>query len=408
MPEFRYTAIAASGEVQRGILEAASEAEVIARLQRQGSLPMRAEPASQGRFLTPLSAAKFRPPRRLSAQQVADLTRELATMLLAGQDLDRALRYALETAPTKRMRQVVARLRDAVRDGNPLSAALSRERSFPRLYVGMVRAGEASGRLGEALSRLAELLERQRRITATITSALIYPCLLVVASVFAVSLLLTEVLPEFVPLFEQSGAALPASTQALIAAGNFVSNWGMLVLLGILVSIPVCAAILRRPGVRRVVDRLLLQVPLVGPLQREILAARLTRALGTLLVNGVPLIAALGIARDAIGNLAAVGALDRASANARGGGSLVQPLADAGVFPPRTIHLLALGEEAAQLGPMSLQAAEIHEERTRVIVQRLVALLVPAITILMGVAVAGIVASLLSAMLSLNDLAASN
>jgi general secretion pathway protein F len=248
-------------------------------------------------------------------------------------------------------------------------------------------------------------LERQRRITATITSALIYPCLLVIAAVFAIGLLLTQVLPEFVPLFEQSGATLPASTQTLIAAGNFVSDWGLFILLGILAAIAVCVAALRRPGPRLLVDRLLLRVPLIGSLQREILAARLTRALGTLLVNGVPLIAALGITRDAIGNLAGVAALDRASQSARGGGGLAQPLADARVFPPRTTHLLALGEEAAQLGSMSLQAAEIHEERTRLMVQRLVALLVPAITILMGVAVAGIVASLLSAMLSLNDLA---
>jgi general secretion pathway protein F len=368
---------------------------------------MRAEAVTQDGLLAPLMHTEFLLRRGLSGQQVADLTRELATMLAAGQDLDRALRYVLETAANARVRRVIARLRNAVRDGSPLSVALGSEPgSFSRLYLGMVRAGEASGKLADALARLADLLERQRRIAATVTSALIYPCLLAVASVGAIILLLTDVLPQFVPLFQQSGAHLPPSTQFLIDAGAFVTDRGVLLLLAVAVTVLAMAALLRRPGPRLVADRLLLRLPVVGSLQRELIAARFTRALGTLLVNGVPLIGALAIARDALGNLAAVAALDRASRSARGGGSLSQPLAEAAVLPIRTIHLLRLGEENARLGEMALHAAEIHEEHTRLSVQRLVALLVPAMTILMGAAVAGIVASLLSAMLSLNDLAA--
>jgi general secretion pathway protein F len=407
MPQFRFTAIGPSGEAQRGVLEAVSQAEVIARLQRQGSLPMRAEPVIETGWLGGLLHAEFVFRRGLSAQQITDLTRELATMLGAGQDIDRALRYTQETAPNRRVERVVARLREAVRDGSPLSAALTREpHCFSRLYIGLVRAGEASGGLAEALARLADLLERQRRIAATVTSALIYPCLLILAAIGAVALLLTQVLPQFAPLFEQSGVKLPASTQFLIDSGAFVSAWGPLLLLLLLASVLIAGAILRRPGPRMAMDWLVLRLPAVGQLQREILAARLTRAFGTLLVNGVPLMAALGIARDALGNRVAMAALDRAAQSARSGGSLAQPLGEAAVFPPRTIHLLRLGEENAQLGPLALHAAEIHEERSRIVVQRLVALLVPVITIVMGVVVAGIVASLLSAMLSLNDLAA--
>jgi general secretion pathway protein F len=143
----------------------------------------------------------------------------------------------------------------------------------------------------------------------------------------------------------------------------------------------------------------------IGGLTQEVLAARFTRVLGTLLLNGVALIPAMEIVRDAIGNLAARGAIDRASVTARGGGSLTTELDAAAVFPPRTIHLLRLGEETAQLAAMSLRAADIHEEKTRLATQRLTALLVPALTILMGLAVGGIVASLMTAMLSLNDLA---
>lgn len=406
MAAFRFTAIGPGGEVQHGRMEAASEAEVIARLRRQGSLPVRAEPAAGTSFLAGLLHADLGAKRGLRKQEVADLVLELATMLGAGQDLDRALRFLQETAPNRRVAGVVDGLRDAVRDGSPLSVALARyPSSFDRLHVGLVRAGEAGGKLAPTLARLAELLERQRSLAATVSSALIYPALLLAAALGAVTLLLTQVLPQFVPLFEQSGVALPASTQFLIDASGFASRHGAVALLGLAALLLGLRALLRRPGPRLRVDRLLLLLPLVGPLLRDVLAARFTRVLGTLLVNGVALIAALDVVRDALGNRAAVAAVERATASARGGDGLAQPLSEAGIFPARTIHLLRLGEENAQLGTMALRAAAIHEERTRLAMQRLLALLVPAITILMGLAVAGIVVSMMSAMLSLNDLA---
>jgi len=406
MPTFRYRAIGPTGDVQTGTMDAATEAEVVAHLQRQGSMPMRAEPARSGSWVGSLLHAEFVTGQGLRRQETTDLVRELATMLAAGQDLDRAFVYLHETAPNARVRTMVAGLRDVVRDGSPLAEALARyPRGFSPLHVAMVRAGEASGQLAPTLVRLADLLERQQRLAASITSALIYPCLLIVAAVGSIVLLLTEVLPQFVPLFEQSGAQLPPSTRFLIAAGNFVAENGVFMLLGLVVLVVLARAALRAPQVRLTLDRLLLRVPIAGGLLREILAARFTRVLGTLLVNGVSLIAALGFVRNAVGNRAAMAAVDRAATSARAGAGLAMPLAEARVFPLRTTHLLRLGEENAELGPMALRAADIHEERTRIALQRLVALLVPAITIVMGIAVAGIVTSLLTAMLSLNDLA---
>lgn len=405
MAAFRYMAIGPGGEVQRGLMDAASEAEVIERLQRQGVTPMRADPADRG-SLAGLLHVDFSGRRGLRKQEVADLVREMATMLGAGQDLDRALRYMQETAPNARVARSVTALRDAVRDGSPLSAALARDpRSFTRMHVGLVRAGEAGGKLAPTLARMADLLDRQRSLAATVTSAMIYPALLLVAAIGSVTLLLTQVLPQFVPMFEQSGAKLPPSTQFLIDAGQFVATDGPYVLLALLALGLIARAALRRPGPRLAADRLVLRLPVAGTLLREVLAARFTRVLGTLLTNGVALIVALGVVRDALGNAAAVAAVERASASARGGGGLAGPLAEARIFPARTIHLIRLGEENAQLGAMAIRAAEIHEERTRLAMQRLVALLVPAITILMGLAVGGIVASLMTAMLSLNDLA---
>jgi general secretion pathway protein F len=304
------------------------------------------------------------------------------------------------------VRGIVEGLRATVRDGGSLAAALqSYPGSFPPLYVGLVRAGEAGGQLAPALERLAELLERERRLAATVTSALIYPAILMVAATGSIVLLLTEVLPQFVPLFEQSGAALPRPTQMLITAGDLLSAYGLWGLLVLILLGLVGRAVLRQPGPRLTADRLILRLPVIGGLAREVLAARLTRTLGTLLINGVPLIAALNIVRDVLGNRAGEAAVERAASSAKGGAGLSGALAEAAVLPPRAVHLLRLGEETAQLGPMALRAAEIHEEATRIGVQRLVSLLVPTITIVMGAAVAGIVASLLLAMLGLNNLA---
>lgn len=405
MTTFRYTAIDAAGKRLAGLMDADTHAEVITRLQRQGSMPVRAELADKTSRWSGLLHVDLGARRGLRKQDVAELIRELATMLSAGQDLDRALRYMQETAPP-RVRPTVTGLRDAIRDGSPLSTAMARyPGSFPPMHVGLVRAGEAGGNLAPTLTRIADLLDRQRALASTVTSAMIYPAVLFFAMIGAVTLLLTQVLPQFVPMFQQSGAKLPASTQALIAAGAFVQADGWLLLLMIVAAVFIARAALRQNQIRLAADRIILRVPVIGGLTKEVLAARFTRVLGTLLLNGVALIPALAIVRDAMGNRAARAAVERASLTARGGGSLTPQLEAAHVFPPRTIHLLRLGEETAQLASTALRAADIHEEKTRLATQRLTSLLVPALTILMGVAVGGIVASLMNAMLSLNDLA---
>jgi general secretion pathway protein F len=405
MPSFRTTAITPTGETVRGVVEAADEAAVIEVLRKQGNIPVRADPAASG-FLAGLLAMEFGGGGRLKRQEVADFTRELSIMLGAGQDLDRALRFLVDTAPNPRVRAITDSLRASVRDGAAFAVALSRHpKSFPKLYIGLVRAGEAGGALVQTLDRLALLLERERSLNATITSAMIYPTLLVIAAIGAIVLLLTQVLPQFVPLFEQNGAALPRPTQILISAGDLVSNYGLFMLGGVVLVVLMIRQAMTRPAVRLVWDRVLLRLPIIGPLAKEALAARFSRTLGTLVINGMPLIASLETVREALGNLAAVAVVEQATQSAKGGAGLSRPLGESGLFPVRTIYLIRLGEETAQLGQMALRAAEIHEENTRLGVQRLVSLLVPVITILIGAAIAGIVASLLLAMLSLNDLA---
>jgi general secretion pathway protein F len=407
LPSFQWSAINPEGDVVRGVIEAADRAAVVERLQRQGQIVLRAEP-SDGRWrFEDLLKIELGKQRGLDRGTLGEVTRELAIMLIAGQDLDRALRFVVENTGNARARAILASIRDKVRAGSSLAAALANHpRSFSRLYIGIVRAGEAGGTLPATLERLAELLERERSLKANLRAAMIYPTVLVIAAVGSIFLLLDYVLPQFTPIFEQAGAELPAATRTLMLLGHLVGAAAPWLLLVLLTGVLLAPRALAAPVLRLKLDGLLLRLPVVGRLLREILAARLTRTLGTLLQNGMSLIPALAIVKEALGNLAAAAAIDAASVEAKAGRGLARPLGEAGLFPARTIHLLQLGEEAAQLAVMSLKAAELHDEQARLIVQRIVALAVPIITIAMGLTVAGIVGALLTAMLSLNDLAA--
>ncbi len=403
MARFRYRALGRGGEVLKGVSEGASAAAIAAQLQKSGAMVLSVSPATRTMDILSLQLGGTGALRRT---ELTDAMRELASMLGAGQDLDQALKLMAEEAPNKRVGAVMGRVRDKVRDGAPLATALQSEpRSFPRLTIGLVRAGEAGGDLAGTLERIASLLERQRSMAAAVQSAMIYPALLLVAAIGSIILLLTQVLPQFVPLFADNGVALPASTAFLLAMGNAVSAYGLYALAVLVVLGLAARQALQHPGPRLAADRLLLRLPIIGGLNREILGARFARTLGMLLINGVPLLGALAMAQDVLGNKAAQGAVQAAAESAKTGQGMASALARTAIFPSRLVHLLRLGETTAQLGPLALRAADVHEERTRISLQRLVALLVPAITVLMGAAVAGIVSSLLLAMLSLNDIA---
>ena len=405
MPSFEWSALSPSGEISHGVIEAATRTAVVDRLQLQGQIVLRAEPAGDGSRFAGLLHLELGGKRNLDRNTVAEFTREIAIMLAAGQDVDRALRFVVDNVGNARARALLGDVRDKVRSGSSLADAVAAyPQSFSRLYIGLVRAGEAGGTLPATLERLADMLERERKLAASIRASMLYPVILVVAAIGSIFLLLDYVLPQFAPIFEQAGAQLPVAARILVALGDVVgagAPWALIV-----VAIIVLAArrVLAYPSLRLRIDRWLLHVPIIGVLLQETLAARLTRTLGTLLQNGVPLISALTLAKDALGNLAAQEAVETASLEAKAGRGLARPLREAGVFPARTAHLVQLGEEAAQLAGLSLKAADIHEERVRLMVQRLVALAVPIITITMGLAVAGIVGTLITTMLSLNDL----
>ncbi len=406
MPKFRYLAIDAAGNPIRGTVEAATPAAVADRMHGQGCHLLNADELGKTGRLFELLGSDLSFESRLRKAALAQFTRELSVMLAAGQDIDHALRFLAESSDDRRARRVAAALRNDVRGGMALSAALAEHRRvFSRLYVSLVRAGEAGGRLAEGLAHLADLLERESRLSASIQSALAYPILLAVAAIATITLLLTQVLPQFTPIFQQAGAQLPRPTRILMGIGEVARADGGWIALAALSLVLLSYRVVREPAPRLAAERLLLHVPLLGRLIRRAQAARFARTLGTLLRSGVSLIGALAIARGVLGNLLASRLVDAATAEVKAGGRLSAALAAGGFFPAQTIHLLQLGEETGTLAQTALRAADIHDDQVQQSVQRMVSLLVPAVTIIMGLIVAGIVSSLLVAMLSLNDLA---
>jgi general secretion pathway protein F len=406
VPVFHYTGVDMAGKRLSGTIDAADARAVADYLHGRQCILLRADEAGKSVRLLTLLNTDLTLNRGLPQRAVGQFTRELSVMLEAGQDMDRSLRFLVETSDNKQARKIMQSLRDQVRGGKSMAASLAEHPgTFSRLYISLVRAGEAGGKLGASLAHLADLMEREAKLTATVQSALIYPVLLIVASIGTVVLLLTYVVPQFTPIFAQAGAALPPQTRILIGMGAFIQDYGVAILLLLLLMGFLASRMLREEKARLAAERLLLKIPIVGGLVRATQAARFSRTLGTLLGNGVSLVSALAISQGVLTSAIFTKVVADALARVKEGSRLASALAAHTLFPPQTIHMIQLGEETGRLGEMSLRVSAIHDDQIQQTVARLVALMVPIITIVMGVVVAGIVGSLLVAMLSLNDLA---
>ncbi len=411
MGRFRYRAVAASGELVEGEMDAASQATVIERLRGKGHLPLAADEvvAASGRRRRMTIMQWLRQPvlgqTRVSRRDVAMMTRELATLLEAGLTLDQSLTLLIELAAGEPLETLLADLLERIQGGSSLANALAQhQKLFPRVYVSMVRAGETGGALREVLGRLARYLDEAEALREQVKSALVYPVLLLILAAVSIVILLTVVLPQFTPLFENAGAQLPWLTRAVMAVGDSVQRYWWIMLLAGLGAVWVARRQLRRPARRAQVDRWLLRLPLLGDLLAKIDTARFARALGTLLANGVPPLTALAIVQDALANATLRRALADAATAMKDGGGLAAPLGRSGVFPRLAVHLLGVGEESGQLDPMLLKIAEVFDRDVRSTIERLMALLVPVLTIALGAIVAVIITSVLMAIFSAYDL----
>ncbi|MDX2300723.1 MAG: type II secretion system F family protein [Xanthomonadaceae bacterium] len=401
MPQFRYKAISADGQPLNGAMDAGSADEVIARLQEAGHLPIEARrsDAVGGEGLAGLFKRND-----LDRAQVLRFTQQLATLLGAGQPLDRALGILIELPETAAARGILTRVRDAVRGGAPLSTALDQQHGvFTRLYINMVRAGEAGGSLQSSLARLAEYMERSEALRARLINALIYPAILVLMVSLAILFLLGYVVPQFQAIYEGMDADLPALTRVVLWLGDLVRG-GWWLILAVLAGLAWwIERRLREPATRRALDAWLLTAWLFGPLVARAETARLARTLGTLVQNGVPLLQALSIARNVLSNRILAEGVEAATEAVKGGGGLAHALARSEGFPRLAVQMIQVGEESGALDTMLLKVADAFDSETSHAIDRMLTALVPILTLVMSFVVGIVIMAILTPLYDLTS-----
>lgn len=404
MTLYAYKAVSRDGESVESEREAASEVALIAALQGEGMIPIWVKPAGSGL----LGLGGFRSRRvRFNHKEITLFTRELLTLLQAGLPLDRAMTVLLDlTAQDPKLNGMIDRVLKSVKGGAQLSDALEAQGGvFSRFYVNLVRAGEAGGALEQVLERLTEYLDRTKELRDTVVTAMIYPIILLVMSMVSLLVLLMFVVPQFMELFESAGKELPVPTQIVIALAEGLRGYWWALILVPFALFALIRAQLADPRHRPALHRRMLWAPLVGELIRKIETSSLSRTLATLLQNGVPLLTGLAIVKETLNNYAAAERIDIAIESVKQGGGLSAPLTDVGWLPNLAVQMIKLGEESGHLAEMLDRVATIYDKEVKITVQRLLALMEPILIVGLGVVIAGIIASILMAILSVNDLA---
>lgn len=401
MALYRYKAVTSAGETIEGQFDVASNEEAVAKIQDAGNIPLEVN-AADGTDAGSVFAGLFKR-EAMNQTQVLQFTQQLATLLGAGQPLDRALQILLELPESEKARRIVERIRDHVRSGAPLSEALEAEPGvFSRLYVNMVRAGEIGGSLDVTLARLANYLERAKALRESVVNAMIYPAILVVMVFAAIFVLLIFVVPQFMPMFKDMGVELPLITQIVLFVGNTLQDFWWLILVAIVLIVTTLRRRLADPEWRLAWDARILTMRIFGTLISKLETARLARTLGTLLKNGVPLLTALGIGRNVLGNSALAEAVDKAAEEVKTGGGLAFALGQSKRFPKLAMQMISVGEESGSLDDMLLKVADTFDVEAKNTVDRLLAGLVPVMTLVMTGVVGVIMMAILLPILSIS------
>lgn len=405
MAQFRFIAVESSSATVEGRIEAVSKSAVVERLHAAGQVPIRIDEV--GSFtLANLDIGELFRSRRISRRALSLLTSQLATLLHAGLALHEALSIMADLFTQPAERECLRALLERISGGTTLADAMAAQpKVFPGFYVSMIRAGEAGASLDQVLARLADFLERSEASREHIKSALLYPLIVAVTCCISIAILFIFVVPRFRPLFEQAGDALPFSAQMLLAVSDLVQNYWWLCLLAILALALAGHWQFKNRASRYRLERWLMKTPILGTLIGKLEVARFSRTLGTLLKNGVSLLSALAITRETVGNRIFFEALGTVIDRVKTGKGLAEPLAQTGVFPPLATHLIRIGEESGRQEEMLFRVADIFEAEIRRGIDRLLALIGPALTVVMGLVVAGVIGSILTAILSVYDLA---
>lgn len=395
MPSFQYEVIAGPGERLKGLIDAESSAAAVRELGDRGYHILTIEEAlSESRLAR----------QRLKLREVAFFTQQLARLLKSGLPLLKALMILEGQSKRPAFRRVVAELRASIQKGNSLSHALeSQSRSFGSWYVSMVRAGEAGGMLEEVLKRLADLLYREMNLRGRVRAALAYPTLMVVVGVLTVYFLLSFVIPRITVLFDEAGRLLPLPTLILIEVSRFFQTFWWAIALGVMALVALIYAGLRTERGRLLGDRLILNTPVLAPLILRTEMTRFSRVLGTLLRSGVPILQALDVTSETLGNKVLQGSVKEMARHVRQGEALSKRIEQESYFPDLLGQVVAVGEESGSLDQALVDLAEEYDGEIERTIETMISMLEPLMIIAVGGAVGFIVLALLLPIFDLNE-----
>jgi general secretion pathway protein F len=402
MPVYQYRGYKADGGAATGIVDAESPKVARLKLRKDGVFPtemLEQEGATRGMTSRsePASGASLRHRSQiLTVTDVALMTRQLATLLVAGLPLVDALGVLMDQTEKKTIKGLIADVREAIRGGASYSAVLERyPRDFSPIYVHMVRAGEASGALDQILFRLAEFLEKQLALKHKVTNAILYPAIMLVVGTLVLFFLVTFVVPKITAVFAHSKQALPWPTVVLMEVSHFCSDYWMVLLGMILVGLWSVRRVKKTETGQLMTDRLLLKLPLIGQVARMVSISRLTTTLATMLSSGVQLLEALDVSRRVMNNRVLEHAVEEARQNIREGETIAEPLKRSGHFPPLVTHMIAVGEKSGEMEEMLRRIGQIYDGEVDRVITRFTSLLEPVMIVVMGVIVLFIVVAIL-------------
>jgi general secretion pathway protein F len=402
MGAFEYTAVDPRGKEHRGVLEGDTPRRVRQLLRERDLLPLSVTEIAEKESTRQQS---FTIRRTLSANNLALITRQIATLVHSGLPVEEALVAVAEQTDTPRVKSIILGVRAKVMEGHTLADGLAEfPKAFPELYRATVSAGEQSGHLDRVLERLADYTEDRQELQQTVLKAMIYPIVLSVLAILIVSGLLVYVVPKVTAVFANQGQDLPGLTVAIIAVSDFVSNYGLYCVALIAVMIWGTNQLLKKPGLRRQYDEVMLRVPLVGRLIRGFNTARFTSTFSILMGSGVPVLESLKIAGQVVTNLPMRDAVAEAAGRIREGAAIGKSLETGGYFPPMCIHLISSGEASGELDAMLGRAASNQERELNTLIAILLGLLEPAMIVAMGIIVMIIVLAILMPIFELNQL----
>ncbi len=395
MPLYTYEAIDSSGNKVKETISSTDEATLKSTLRDMNLVPLsiRISAARESSFF-----------QRISSEDILIFTQELGNLLDSGLPIDRALYVLSEHSEKKALRAIIKEVYIDIQKGNTLSNAMGKHKVFPRLYINMIRAGEAGGILEVVIKRLVVFLETTLTFKKEIVSALIYPILLTVVGGLAVTVLMLYVIPNFSKIFSDMGQTLPLPTMILIKVSSLFADYWWAFLGGIISFAVLIRIYVRTAEGKSYIDNLKLKVPVLKKLSMKFIIARFSRTFGTLLQSGVPILEAIRVSRDVIDNDIIAQKLSILEEGVSKGKGISLPLRESGVFPAIFNQMVTVGEEAGRLEDTFLLIADRFEADTRNLIKRFVSLFEPMLILLMGLVVGLIVISMLMGIFSINEI----